>query len=226
MERKVQRIRKAIEPLYDSKPDWAIISEIANGMGYMMDYDSPEQIMHEVGELTPNYGGISYARLDVSGLQWPCTTPDHPGTKYLYKEGFPRGKGKFSAIEFRPPDELVDENYPPCLITGRNRYHSNTGTMTRRSTSLYKQSPESYIEVNPVDAAKLTVSEGEMVKVRSRRWELTTKVLITDGVEEGTCFIPFHFPEAPVNLITNPALDPVANIPAFKGSAVVIEKMH
>jgi len=226
MERKVHRIRKAIEPLYDSKPDWAIISEIAKRMGYMMDYNSPEEIMHEVAELTPNYGGISYARLDGSGLQWPCPNPDHPGTKYLYKDSFPRGRAKFNAIEFIPPDEPVDETYPLLLITGRNRYHSNTGTMTRRSKTLYNQSPESYIEVNPVDAAKLTLSEGEMVKVYSRRGDLITRVLVTDTIQEGTCFMPFHFPEAAVNLITNPALDPIANIPAFKGSAVMIEKTH
>jgi len=226
MERKVHRIRKAIEPLYDSKPDWAIISEIAKRMGYMMDYNSPEEIVHEVAELTPNYGGISYARLDGSGLQWPCPNPDHPGTKYLYKDSFPRGRAKFNAIEFIPPDEPVDETYPLLLITGRNRYHSNTGTMTRRSKTLYNQSPESYIEVNPVDAAKLTLSEGEMVKVYSRRGDLITRVLVTDTIQEGTCFMPFHFPEAAVNLITNPALDPIANIPAFKGSAVMIEKTH
>lgn len=226
MERKVHRIRKAIEPLYDSKPDWAIISEIARRMGYTMDYNSPEEIMHEVAELTPNYGGISYARLDVSGLQWPCPNADHPGTKYLHKDRFPRGKAKFNSIEFTPPDEPVDENYPFLLITGRNRYHSNTGTMTRRSETLYSRSPQSHIEVNPVDAMKVNLSEGEMVKVSSRRGDLITRVLVTDSVQEGTCFMPFHFPEAAVNLVTNPALDPIANIPAFKGSAVKIEKTH
>jgi len=226
MERKVHRIRKAIEPLYDSKPDWAIISEIARRMEYMMDYSSPEEIMHEIAELTPSYGGISYARLGASGLQWPCPNPDHPGTRFLHKDSFPRGKAEFSPIEFIPPDEPVDEDYPLLLITGRNRYHSNTGTMTRRSKTLYNRSPESYIEVNPVDAAKFTLSEGEMVKVCSRRGELITKVLVTDSVQEGTCFMPFHFAEAAANLVTNPALDPIANIPAFKGSAVMVEKTH
>jgi len=226
MERKVQRIRKAVEPLYDSKPDWVIISEIANRMGYMMDYNSPEDIMDEIAELTPNYGGISYARLEISGLQWPCPNPDHPGTRYLYKDSFPRGKAKFNPVEFVPPDEPVDEKYPLLLITGRNRYHSNTGTMTRRAETLYKQSPESYIELNPTDAMKVNVSEGEIVKVSSRRGDLITKVLVTDSVQEGICFMPFHFPEAAVNLVTNPALDPIANIPAFKGAAVMIGKTH
>lgn len=226
MERKVQRIRKAIEPLYDSKPDWAVISEISSKMGYPMDYHSPEEIIGEIAELVPNYGGINYTRLDVSGLQWPCPNSQHPGTRYLYKESFSRGKAKFIPIEFVSHDEQVDELYPFLLITGRNRYHSNTGTMTRRSKTLYEYSHEAYIEINPVDAATLAISDGETVKVRSRRGDVSVQVLITDSVEEGTFFIPFHFSETPVNFVTNPALDPVAHIPAFKAASVMIEKTH
>jgi len=222
-ERRVQLWRKAIEPVGESRPDWEIICDVATRMGYEMKYDSPAQIMDEIAQLTPIYGGMSHDRLEGDGLQWPCPDKDHPGTQFLHKGRFSRGLGKFHAIDFRPPFEMPDEEYPLLLTTGRMLYHFHTGTLSRRSAGLNELHPEGKVEISPEDAAKLDIEDGDLVEVTSRRGKVVAKALVTDKSPVGTVFMTFHFREAAANLLTVSALDPVAKIPEYKVCAVKVE---
>jgi len=225
-ERKVQRVRKAIEPVGSSRPDWEIITELSSYLGYKMDYPSPREVMDEIAKLTPSYGGISYDRLERGGLCWPCPSPDHPGTPYLHKEKFarPGGKGKFFAVPYRPPAELPDDEYPFTLTTGRTGFHWHTGTMTRKDWALDREYPKGYVEINPQDAANTGIRNGAMVKVASRRGEISVQANVVDTIQEGLVFIPFHFAEAAANKLTAANLDPVAKIPEYKVCAVKLER--
>lgn len=222
-ERRIQRIRKAIPPVGNSLPDWEIIARLAQLMGYPMDYTSSAEIMDEITAVTPIYGGIHYDRLTDQGLQWPCPTRDHPGTKFLHHERFSGGLGKFAAVEQIPPVELPDEQYPFLLTTGRHLYHYHTGTMSRRSHGLEKFRPEAYVEINPSAAESLGIKQGQEVRVVSRRGEIGIKALVTDRVNPRIVFIPFHYWESPANALTHISLDPDAKIPELKVSAVRIE---
>jgi len=224
--RRIQRVRKAIPEVGDSKADWRIICEISRRMGYPMNYSSPSEIMDEIASLTPIYGGVHYGRLDGEGLQWPCPDRNHPGTPYLYKDRFnrPNGRGHFTPVEYIPPAELPDEEYPFLLTTGRMLYHFHTGSMSRRSKPLSKIVPEGFLEMNPVDARRLKLKDEDWVKVSSRRGKVKIRVKITERVEEGVVFMSFHFAESAANILTNDALDPVAKIPEYKVSAARIEK--
>jgi predicted molibdopterin-dependent oxidoreductase YjgC len=223
-ERRVLRVRQAIEPVGDSRPDWEIIQQISNRFGYSMDYESPEAIMREIASVTPSYGGISYDRLEGEGLQWPCPNPEHAGTKFLHKDKFVRGKGLFHAVEHQPPAEEVDEEYPLWLTTGRLYFHYHSGTMTRNSPSLNAEISEGYLEMNPADANELGVLQGDAVKVTSRRGHIRAKALLTERLREGMVFMPFHFVESNANILTNPAHDPTVKIPEYKVCAVRVEK--
>jgi formate dehydrogenase major subunit len=223
-ERRVQRVRKAIEPVGNSRPDWEIICSLSTMMGLPMEFPGPKEIQDEIASVTPSYGGITYARLDGEGLQWPCPNPEHPGTKYLHKERFTRGKGLFSAIEYKPPAETRDDEFPLMLTTGRNFVHYHTGTLTRQSRSLDDEQKEGYAEINPLDAQKYGISKRDLIHVISRRGAIDIKPEITERVPIGTLFIPFHFAEAAANTLTIDALDPVAKIPEYKVCAVRIEK--
>ncbi len=222
-ERRVQRVRKAVDAPGEAKADWAIISELATKMGYAMQYTSAEEVMNEINTVTPSYAGITYKRIEENGLQWPCPNTEHPGTKYLHKDKFSRGLGLFTAIEYRPSEEVPDKEYPFFLTTGRVLYHFHTATMTRRSEGLVEKYPESLAEVNPTDAEKLGIKDGDFITVTSRRGSLQVKASVIDTPPEGTIFMNFHFREAAVNLLTNPALDPVGKIPEYKVCAVKIE---
>jgi predicted molibdopterin-dependent oxidoreductase YjgC len=222
-ERRVQRVRKAVAAPGIAKPDWQIISELSTQMGYAMSYGSPAEIMEEIRKVTPSYAGISYRRIERRGIQWPCPNTDHPGTKYLHRDRFSRGLGLFFAIDYVPSAEQPDREYPLLMTTGRVLYHYHTGTMSRLSRGSMERYPESLVEINPRDAERLGITEGKTVKVTSRRGSLTAKASVTDRSPEGTIFMNFHFREAAVNLLTNPALDPVAKIPEYKVSAVRIE---
>ncbi len=224
-ERRVQRVRKAIEPVGASRPDWQIISLLATKMGYPMTYHDPCAIQEEIRTVTPSYAGISYARLNGQGLQWPCPHEEHPGTTFLHKDRFTRGKALFTAIEYKPPVETADNAYPFMLTTGRTFVHYHTGTLTRRSQSLEQEQPEGYVEIHPVDARKYGVTENKKVRVVSRRGAIDIWPLITTRVPAGTVFIPFHFVEAAANALTNDALDPLAKIPEYKVCAVNIENI-
>ena len=223
-ERRVLRVRKAIEPVGDSRADWKIIQEISNRFGYPMNYDSPEAIMQEIASVTPSYGGISYDRLEGDGLHWPCPDKNHPGTKFLHKDVFARGKGLFHAIEYKPPAEVVDDEYPFWLTTGRVYAHYHTATMTRNSPTLDAEVREGFLELNPGDAENLGIAEGDEVNVTSRRGTVTLKTDVTDRVGKGLVFMAFHFLESNANILTNPAMDPIAKIPEFKVCAVKLEK--
>ena len=226
-ERRVQRVRKAIDPPGNARQDWEIFCELSNRMGYKMVYTSPQAIFEEIASLTPSYAGMSYERLEGKGLQWPCPTPDHAGTPFLHKDGkFSRGKGLFSAIEFKVPVENPDEEYPLILTTGRSLFHYHTGTMTRKASALDAHEPEARLEMNPVLADSLNVVDGEKIKLSTRRGSLVMPIKITSGIAEGVVFTTFHFTETAINWLTNAdSLDPVAKIPEYKVSAARIEKI-
>ena len=224
-ERRVQRVRKAIEPIGEAKEDWVIIRELARKMdadGF--GFESVKEIMEEINRLTPSYGGITYERLDEIGtLQWPCPTVDHPGTPYLHKGKFARGLGKFFPLEFKEPAELPNSEYPFVLTTGRLMFHFHTGSMTRRSGKLDSEVPEAYVEIHVDDARKIGLNGHKRVRVSSRRGQIELGVRITDDIKRGVVFIPFHFAEAAANELTNSAIDPVAKIPEYKVCAVKVE---
>jgi formate dehydrogenase alpha subunit len=225
-DRRVQRVRKAIEPIGDSKPDWLIVRELAQRMGGEgFGYESVQDIMKEISELTPSYAGISYERLDNGEiLAWPCPSEEHPGTKFLHRDAFVRGKGRFFAVEYKEPAELPDKEYPFTLTTGRSMFQYHTGTMTRRIPALERELPTGLVELNTGDAKELSIAQGEKVKVKSRRGEIEIKAFVTDGILPGVVFIPFHFAECAANELTSRNLDPEAKIPEFKVCAVRVCK--
>jgi predicted molibdopterin-dependent oxidoreductase YjgC len=223
-ERRVQRVRPAVHPPGDARDDWRILCDVSSRMGYPMGYTDSSAIMDEIASTTSIYGGISYDRLDGTGLQWPCPTRSHPGTPVLHRENFTRGKGRFHAVHFIPPRELPDEEFPFLLTTGRLLPHWHTGTMTRRCDVLEAFAPHGTLELNPADAESLALLQGETAVVRSRRGKIEIPVAVTQRVDRGTVFISFHFKEHPANALTIAALDPVAKIPEFKACAVRVEK--
>jgi formate dehydrogenase alpha subunit len=224
-ERRVARVRQVIPPIGDSRPDWQIITELSRRLGYAMDYANPEAIFEEIRQVTPSYAGITYARLETEGgLQWPCPTTDHPGTVYLHKGQFARGKGAFFAIDHRDPAEMPDADYPLILTTGRVLYQYHTGTMSRRAPGLEEKAPECRVEIAPGDAIDYGIGDGEPVRLRTRRGEIVARAQVSPKAVAGTIFIPFHYFEASANKLTIAALDPVAKIPEYKVCAVHIEK--
>jgi formate dehydrogenase alpha subunit len=225
-ERRVQRVRKAIEPIGVSQPDWWITCEIAKRMGASgFEFANAGEIMEEIARLTPSYGGINYKRLENGGLQWPCPTEEHPGTAILHTEIFSRGKGHFIPLTYRPPAEMPDEEYPLVLTTNRSLFQFHTGTMTRKVKGLNIFKGEERVAMNPADAQSLAIADGEMVRVVSRRGKVKAKALVTESSPQGTIAMTFHFAESPTNELTNPAYDPVAKIPEVKVSAVRVEKI-
>jgi formate dehydrogenase alpha subunit len=224
-ERRVQKVRQAIEPMGNARPDWKILCDLSTRLGHPMNYDSPGRIMEEIVLLTPSYGGISYQRLDRQGLQWPCPTSDHPGTPFLHKDRFTRGKGKFHVTPYVPPPELPDEEYPFLLTTGRVLYHYHA-SISRKSKGLSEIYPEGVAEINREDASRLGIEpDKEWVEIVSRRGRVRVKPKIGDDVPPGIVFMTFHFKEAAANLLTIDALDPVAKIPEYKVCAVRVEKV-
>jgi len=225
-ERRVQRVRKAVEPPGQAREDWRILCDVAQRMGYAMAYPDASAIQHESASLTPIYGGITYDRLDGVGLQWPCPTSDHPGTRFLHQGKFSRGKGKFHAVRYLPPKEMPDDEYPFVLTTGRVLEHWHTGTMTRRCEVLDDLVPHGTLELNPRDAEALGVDSGDTVAVHSRRGRIEVPTNVTDSVAPGTVFLAFHFKEHPANALTIAALDPIAKIPEFKVCAVQVGRVQ
>jgi len=220
-DRRVQRVRKAVEPPGEAREDSWIIAQVASRLGYDMGDVSAPAVMEEIASLTPSYAGINYRRLEELGeLRWPCPSPDHPGTPILHVDKFTRGKGRFSPVEYKPPAEEPDPEYPLVLTTGRLLTHYHTGSMTRRVKPLNELVPENRVWINPADAERLGVAADQEVAVESRRGAIKVKARITEKVPPGVVFIPFHFGESPANALTNPALDPVAKIPEYKVAAV------
>jgi len=224
-ERRVQLLRKAVEPPGEARPDWQIICELAKAMGAasLFAYSSAEEVFEEARRLTPQYAGMTYQRLDGRGLQWPCPTENHAGTPILHAEEFARGKGKFSPLKYKNPAEQPDEGYPLILTTGRVMSQWHTGTMTRRSPFLEEESPQAFIEISPEDAGQRGIKTNEEVEVTSRRGVIKVKAKVTSQIRPGVVFIPFHFFEGAANRLTIRALDPVAKIPEFKVCAVEVK---
>ena len=206
------------------RPDTDILIDLMNAMGYEQQYLTPAQIMDEVASLTPSFHGISHARLDAGeSLQWPCPEKDHPGTPILHVGHPARGKAYLYPAEYVLSQELPDEEYPFILTTGRILYHYNAGAMTTRTQGLMDISGEGFIEINFKDADRLGIANGDKVNVRSRRGEITARARVGRKVSECETWMPFHFPDSPVNVLTNAALDEFARIPEYKVCAVQVE---
>jgi formate dehydrogenase alpha subunit len=223
-ERRVQRVRKAVSPPGEAKNDWQIICDLSTRMGYPMTYQDSKAIMQEIASVTPSYGGISYERIEKTGVHWPCPATcegkEHPGTPILHCESFACGLGVFNPVDFIPPAEDVDEEFPVFLTTGRVLYQYHTGTMTRKSSGLNERAPECFVEISPEDLQKYGLQDGSLVEIKSRRGKIVAKAQLSEKAVPGTVFIPFHFAEAAVNKLTNTALDPVSKIPEFKVCAI------
>jgi formate dehydrogenase alpha subunit len=225
-ERKVQRVRKVVEPPPRARNDLAIISRMSRAMRYPLEYESPEKVLEEFSRLWPAMGGITYPRLERNGLAWPCPNREHPGTEYLYKDGFPKGRVPFITVPYNPPAEVTSDEYPFILTTGRNLFQYHSGSMTRRVRQIEKHAGEAYVELNPEDAKRLGIGNGDLIKIRSKRGKVNIKARVTKRVSEGTVFIPMHYREAAANVVTNDALDPVVKIPEFKVCAVSVERVE
>jgi formate dehydrogenase major subunit len=232
-ERRIQRVRPTADPPGEARQDWEITQALANRLGYDWDYDHPRDIMAEINDLVPIYGGVTYERLeagDEHGLQWPCWDEDHPGTPYLYdyEEGnfnFPDGKARFVPADGGHPGELPDEEFPLTLTSGRVLYHWHTGQITRRVEGLMSHVGESFVEVNPETAEQLGIEDEEYVRVESRRGSIVVRARVTDRVGPGTLFIPMHFAAGAVNKLTSETFDPTAGIPEYKVTSVRVDPL-
>lgn len=224
-DRRIQMVNKAVDAPGEAMADWKILQEISNRLGMDMDYDSAKDVMKEIADMTPIYGGISYKRIKEKTLQWPCKDKNSEGTKFLHKGEFARGKGRFHPISYIPPVEKVDDEYGFIMMTGRMLYQYHSGTMTRNSSSIDEHQSDSYIEMNPLDASRLNLKNKQRVKVSSRRGEIETFVKLDNKIRKGQLFMPFHYSESPANRLTNDNLDPTAKIPELKVTAVSIEKV-
>src|SRR5437867_12009609 len=235
-ERRVQRVREALPPPGEARPDWWITCELAKrvarrlGMevGGQFDYPGPAAIFDEMARLTPLLAGLSHARLDrEGGIQWPCPTPDHPGTRYLYAESFPTGRARFvPARETAEAAELPDRDFPFVLNTGRLLYHWHGGTLTRRVQGLLELAPHLEVAIHPSHARRLGVNPGSRIRVASRRGELTGHACVTEAVRPGAVFVPFvKLEESAANFLTNSAFDPSSKIPEYKVCAVRVERV-
>jgi formate dehydrogenase alpha subunit len=223
-ERRIQRVRRAVPSPGEARSEWEVASDLLRRMGVAADYSSAAMVMDEIARLTPIYGGVAYDRLDTSGLQWPCPTRDHPGTGILHAEKFSIGRARFRAVEHREPFEAPDEEYPLILTTGRSLYHFHTGTMTRRTSLLEREVPQPTVEINPDDAKEMNIRNGQRVEVETRRGSIRLEARVTPNVPAGTIFVPFHFCEAPANVLTAQALDSQSKIPELKVSAARIRR--
>ncbi len=222
-ERRVQRVRKAVEPPGEARPDWRILCDMSTAMGYPMNYVGASEIFDEIAALTPSFGGISYERIDKLGLQWPCPTRDHPGTGFLHKGRFTRGKGLMHAIRHRPPAEEPDAAYPFMLSTGRTLYHYNIGNMTRKTASIAQKQNENFVELHRLDAERLGIADGGLARVSTRRGSLVIRAHVGDKVRPGGLWMPFHFVESVTNKLTNDAFDNITRTAEYKCCAARIE---
>jgi formate dehydrogenase major subunit len=222
-ERRVQRVRRAVAPPGAARADWEILTALAERVGRPMGFTSAEGIFAEMAALTPSYRGMTYARLERGGMQWPCPDRDHPGTAVLHRYAFPRGRGRLIPVDDTPPAELPDAEYPLQLTTFRLHHQYGSGSMTRRAPLLERENPRGLLWIHAADAARRRIVDGGPVEVRSRRGAVRTRAVISDGVAPGVVAMPYHFAEASPNLVTNDALDPIARMPELKVCAVAVE---
>ncbi len=229
VDRRVQKINKLIDPPGEARMDWQIVCQVAELMGHkdQFNFSKPSEIFEEIRRVVPPYKGITYERLEetVGGIQWPCPTEDHPGTSTFFTQKFntPDGLAHLQVVDYKPPAELPDSEYPYTLTTGRSIFHYHTGTMTRRTPKLASEVPIGFCQVNPNDAKAEGIKEGSLVALTTRRGSVEAKAHITDVVPKGLIFLPFHFSESCANLITNPVLDPACGMPEYKVCSVKIE---
>lgn len=232
-ERRVQRIRKAVEPPGQARADWEILVDLANACGADWAFDSAADIYDELARDTTQFAGISHARIDAqpldtagrTGLQWPCPTPDHPGTEFLHETGILRGKGLFTGVDYRPSEELPDDDYGLILSTGRTLYHYNAATQTRRDPGLDAKQPEAFVEVHPRDARKRGIQDGDMVEIQTRRGAIQVRAIISRQVRPGCIWTSLHFAEARANIVTNDAGDPVTDTAEYKVCAAELVRV-
>jgi len=229
VDRRVQKINKAIDPPGEAKPDWWIVCQLAERMGYKdkFNFNSSGDIFEEIRSCVPQYKGITYERLKntAGGIHWPCPSEDHPGTPTMFLQKFntPDGLGHFQVVEFKPPAELPDEEYPYVLTTGRSIFHYHTGTMTRRTPKLSDEVRHGFVEVNPEDATKIRVKNKDVVTLESKRGSIEVEARVTDEVPPGLVFVPIHFADSCANVLTNPALDPSCKCAETKVCAIKME---
>ncbi|MFO8036223.1 MAG: formate dehydrogenase subunit alpha [Anaerolineales bacterium] len=229
VDRRIQKTNQIIDPPGDAKPDWWVVCQLAEKMGFRenFDFSSAEEIFEEIKTSVPSYAGVTYERLDHTpgGIQWPCPMEDHPGTPTFFTEKFntPDGLGHLQRVNYQPAAELPDDEYPFILTTGRSIFHYHTGSMTRRTPKLAAEVPNAFFQINPQDAKATGIKNGNKVKLVSRRGSVEAEAHITDQVQGGMLFLPFHFGDAIANKLTNPVLDPASNMPEYKVCAVKIE---
>ena len=227
-ERRVQRVRKAVEPPAQARADWEILVELAARVGTRWSYDGPADVYREMAKDAPKFSGISHARIDAAGqgIQWPCPTPDHPGTGYLHEGGVLRGKGLFQSVEYRPSLETPDSAFPLVLSTGRTLYHYNAATQTRRADQLDEKQPEAFVEIHPRDAKLRNIAMGDSVEVRTRRGAVTCRAIVSRQVRRGCIWMPMHFAEARANLLTVDGGDPVTGTAEYKVCAASVVRLE
>jgi predicted molibdopterin-dependent oxidoreductase YjgC len=230
-ERRAQRVRKAVNPPGQARADWEILCDLAKACGAQWDYAGADEIYAELVLHAPNFSGISHARIDaqnsgeLTGLQWPCPTEDHPGTVFLHGNGILRGKGAFTPVEYRPSLELPDEEYALLLSTGRTLYHYNAATQTRRETGLHAKQSEAFVEIHPRDARRRGIEAHDTVELRTRRGSIQVKAVISRQVRPGCIWTSLHFAEARANVLTNDAGDPVTGTAEYKVCAAEVHKV-
>lgn len=221
-ERRIQRVRQAIEPL-PGRATWQVLTELSNRMGVPCSYSGPDDIFAEMASLTPSMAGISYSRLEEKGIQWPCPNAEHPGTPYMHKDKFVRGKGLFQPADHIPPAEMPDEDYPLLLSTGRILYHYNV--TTPYSIAINSIWSEEQVRINPDDASRLEIVNGSKVRVTSRRGEVAGTAMVTETVPPGMVWMSFHYAKTPTNVLTSDALDPITKTGEYKVAAVKVEPL-
>ena len=225
-ERRIQRVRPAVDPPGEARSDLDILCDLAGRFGFEWDYDGPADVMDEISDLVPIYGGVSYDRLESTpkGLQWPCEDEDDPGTPYLYEDefNFEDGRARFVPADYAGPAEPTDDEYPLTLTSGRVLYHWHTGTMTRRVAASMDHVPESFVTIHPETAAKYGVTDGEYVRVASRRGDIVVKAQVEETSDPGVVFVPMHFVHGAVNELTQHELDPTSRIPEYKVTSVTV----
>jgi len=227
-DRRVQRVRKAVEPPGEARPDWQIICDLARAAGYPMPhYASPGEVYAEMAALSPKFSGISHERLEQhpEGLHWPCPDPEHPGSPTLHLDGPLIGTAPFQVAHYRPSAELADAEYPLVLSTGRTLYHYNSATQTLRDPGTVAKQSENFVEVHRRDARKLGVGNDDRVSVHSRRGRIEAVVVVSPRVRPGCVWMPFHFPDQLTNKLTNDAGDDVTGTGEYKVCAVRLEPL-
>jgi len=226
-DRRVQRVRKAVDAPGQARADWEILLAVMKRAGLAQpDYSGPAEIYAEMASLTPKFAGISHRRIErEGGLQWPVTTPDAPSTEYLHKGGVLRGKGLFQPVEFRPPFEQEDVEFPLILSTGRTLYHYNAATQTRRNDQLSEKQPECFVEIHPGNAKQFGIEDGQLVDVVTRRGQVRARAMVSRQVRKNAIWMPFHFVESRTNYLTTDAGDAVTGTGEYKVCAARLEKV-